>query len=193
MTDQTKATRATIQLGNLTIDGFMLPNGSYQMSLTQAAETVDLGVQNASDFLRSKALKSLAGEGYTPQTFEIETDDQTRGQGRFRGLPLEIVRKYWLYQASRGNKKAIALCDALMAETLERRFDRAFGVTRPEEEWDRRLSDAIVAQLETTLSTAFEAADMATNRERLLEQQLRELGVEPWALPGDEDNEADRP
>jgi hypothetical protein len=183
---ETRATRATVTLGSIIIDGFMLPDGSYRMSLTQAAETVDLGVQNASDFLRSKALKSLAGEGYTPQTFEIETDDQIRGQGRFRGLPLEIVRKYWLYQASRGNKKAIALCDALMAETLERRFDRAFNVTRPEDEWDRRLSEAIVNQLESDLSSAFEEADTALSREKLLEQQLRELGVEPWALPGDE-------
>jgi hypothetical protein len=185
MTDSVKATRATVTLGTLTIDGFMLPNGEYRMSLTQTAETVDLGVQNASDFLRSKALKSLAGEGYTPQTFEIETDDQVRGQGRFRGLPLEIVRKYWLYQASRGNKKAIALCDALMAETLERRFDRAFNVTRSEDEWDRRLADAIINQLENVASNAFNEADAATSRERLLEQQLRENGIEPWALPGD--------
>ncbi len=155
------------------------------MSLTQAAETVDLGVQNASDFLRSKALKSLTGEGYTPQTFEIETEDQVRGQGRFRGLPLEIVRKYWLYQASRGNKKAIALCDVLMAETLDRRFDRAFGIARSEDEWDQRLSEGIIAiaKLENDLSNAFEEADTASSREKLLEQQLRELGVEPWALP----------
>lgn len=153
------------------------------MSLTQAAETVDLGVQNASDFLRSKALKSLAGESYTPQTFEIETEDQVRGQGRFRGLPLEIVRKYWLYQASRGNKKAIALCDVLMAETLDRRFDRAFGIARSEDEWNQRLSVGIIAQLENDLSSAFEEADTALSREKLLEQQLRELGIEPWALP----------
>jgi hypothetical protein len=185
VTDSVKATRATVTLGSIVIDGFMLPDGAYRMSLTQAAETVDLGVQNASDFLRSKALKSLAGEGYTPQTFEIETEDQVRGQGRFRGLPLEIVRKYWLYQASRGNKKAIALCDVLMAETLDRRFDRAFGIARSEDEWDQRLSEGIIAiaKLENDLSNAFEEADTASSREKLLEQQLRELGVEPWALP----------
>lgn len=185
MIDSVKATRATVTLGSIVIDGFMLPDGAYRMSLTQAAETVDLGVQNASDFLRSKALKSLAGEGYTPQTFEIETEDQVRGQGRFRGLPLEIVRKYWLYQASRGNKKAIALCDVLMAETLDRRFDRAFGIARSEDEWDQRLSEGIIAiaKLENDLSNAFEEADTASSREKLLEQQLRELGVEPWALP----------
>jgi hypothetical protein len=166
---ETRATRATVQLGTLTIDGFMLPDGSYRMSLTQTAETVDLGVQNASDFLRSKALKSLAGESYTPQTFEIEAEDRVRGQTRIRAVPLEVVRRYWLWQSTRGNKKAIALVDALMAETIDRRFDRAFGVNRSEDDWDKRLSDSIIFQLETTLSTAFEAADMALNRERLLE------------------------
>jgi hypothetical protein len=34
-----------------------------------------LGVQNASDFLRSKAIKGLLGEAYTPQIFEIEPTD----------------------------------------------------------------------------------------------------------------------
>lgn len=42
---ETKAPRATVQLGSIVIDGFMLPNGEYRMSLTQTAETVDLGVQ----------------------------------------------------------------------------------------------------------------------------------------------------
>lgn len=34
---------------------------------TQAAQCVGLKVQNISDFLRSKAFKSRAGKGYTPQ------------------------------------------------------------------------------------------------------------------------------
>jgi len=38
-----------------------------ERSPTQAAECVGLKVQNVSDFLHSKAVKALAGEGYTPQ------------------------------------------------------------------------------------------------------------------------------
>ena len=64
---------------------------------------------------------------------------------------LEVIRRYWLYQASRGNKKAIALVDALMAETIDRRFDAAFGVTRTEQERDDRLS-AQIQQLESDLA-----------------------------------------
>jgi len=71
----------------------------------------------------------------------------------------------------------------MLTETLERRFDRAFGIARSEDEWDQRLSEGIIVQLENDLSSAFEEADTALSREKLLEQQLRELGVEPWALP----------
>ncbi len=92
-----KATRATVMIGSIAVEGFMLPDGSYRMSQTQAAETVGLKVQNVSDFLRSKALKSLMGEGYTPQIFEIDPEsEQSRGQSRIRALPLEVVSAYWL-------------------------------------------------------------------------------------------------
>jgi len=192
MTESVKAARSSVQLGNLTIDGFMLPDGSYRMSQTQAAEAVDLERRNVSDFLRSKAVKSLLGEGYTGtiserEEIEIESEPGKRGQSRFLAMPLEVVSAYWLWQSHRGNKKALALCVALLTETLERRFDDAFGISRSEDDWNQRLSDRIVAQLENDLSAVMAEADAAIDRERLLERQLRELGVEPWALPNAEE------
>ena len=35
-----RAVRASVQIGSLTVDGFVLPDGSYRMSQTQAAECV---------------------------------------------------------------------------------------------------------------------------------------------------------
>jgi hypothetical protein len=40
MTESVRAFRASVQIGSLTVDGLMLPNGSYRMSQTQAAECV---------------------------------------------------------------------------------------------------------------------------------------------------------
>ncbi len=183
-----KAVRAVVPLGGLTIEGFMMPDGSYRMSLTQSAECVGLAVQNASDFLRSNALKGLTGEGYTPQISEIEVEpdpNQTRGGTRIRAVPLEIVRKYWLWQAHRGNKKALALVDALMAETLERRFDAAFGVSRSESYRNELLAQRN-QQLERNLTVLGEgfAMDDELRRERdYLERLLRENGIDPWGLP----------
>ena len=59
MSESIKATRATVAIGMLTVDAFMLPAGSYRMSQTQASEAVGLSRQNVSDFLCSNAIKTL--------------------------------------------------------------------------------------------------------------------------------------
>ena len=68
VTESIRATRADVQIGSLKIDGFMLPDGSYRMSLPQAAECVGKPEINARRFLTSKAIKALLGEGYTPDS-----------------------------------------------------------------------------------------------------------------------------
>ena len=189
MTDSVKATRATVTLGSLTVDGFMLPDGSYRMSQTQVAECIQDDAVYARNFLASRALKALRGEGYTPETFEVDHSGQSRGQTRIQGWTLDIVYAYWVYRCHKGHKQAFALVVALGTETLERRFDRAFNITRSEDDWDKRLSTSIINQLENNLSDAFAEADAALSREKLLEQQLRQNGIEPWALPSDEEGD----
>jgi len=181
-----KAIRATVQLGALSIDGFMLPDGSYRMSQTQAAESVEKPEINARRFLDSKAIKALLGKDYTPDTIDIESEAQRRGQSRFNALPLEVVTAYWFNQATQGNKQAMSLVWALLTESLERRFDQAFGVTRTEGERNTRLSERIVEQLENDLRAAFdfEAATRAEND--YLMGVLKQNGIDPWALPQDE-------
>jgi len=186
MTDSTRATRATIRLGSLEIDGFMLPDGSYRMSQTQAAEAIEKPEINARRFLGSKAIKALLGEGYTPDTIEIESE-QTRGQGRFNALPLPVVTAYWFTQASQGDKQAQTLVWALLTESLERRFDSAFGVTRSEDDFNQRLSDRIIAQLENDLGEAFNVDSALRHENEYLMQVLRDNGIDPWALPSNEE------
>ena len=86
-----------------------------------------------SDFLRSNALKACC-KGYTSTIFEreeieIESEPGSRGQSRFLSVPPEIASAYWLWQAHRGKKAALALCVGLITESLKRRLDEAFGVT----------------------------------------------------------------
>lgn len=184
-----KAQRAEIQLGPHAIEGFMLPDGSYVMSQSQAAELIGENEINARRFLDSKGIKALLGEGYTPDTFEIERDpEQGRGQGRIRGLPLEIVSAFWLQQTFKGNAQARGLCMALMRETLERRFDAAFGVTRSEDERNQRLSERN-AELERALRILSEGMAMEDELLRRLEQHERwfkATGYSPYELPTEE-------
>ncbi|MEM6437476.1 MAG: hypothetical protein AAF773_27015, partial [Cyanobacteria bacterium P01_D01_bin.115] len=125
------------------------------------------------------------GKGYTPDTIEVESTGQVRGQGRINALPLEVVTAFWVWQCSQGNKQAIALVMALATETLDRRFDTAFGVSRTEGEYNQRLSDR-VERLQGDLDRLGEA--YAENDDRLerisrLEDQVRRLGEEPEQIP----------
>jgi hypothetical protein len=173
MTESIKATRASVQIGALEVDGFMLPDGSYRMSQTQAAEAVGLSRRNVSDFLRSNAIKALLGEGYTGtilerEEIEIEPEPGKRGQSRFMAMPLEIVSAYWQWQSHRGNKKALALCIALM-----------------------RLQERL-QQLETELNRlgeAFAMDDQIRAERDYFERLLLQHGIDPWALPNTEDQD----
>jgi hypothetical protein len=189
MSESIRATRATVRIGSLTVDGFMLPDGSYRMSQTQAAECVNKPEINARRFLDSKAIKALLGEGYTPDSIEVESSEQSRGQTRFNALPLEVVTAYWFTQASQGNQQALSLVWALLTETLERRFDTAFGVTRSEADWDERLTQR-VQQLEKVLADLGEgfAIEDDIRRERdYFERLLLQHGIDPWSLPSSEE------
>ena len=190
MTEPIKASRATIRLGSLAVDGFMLPDGTYRMSQTQAAECVGKPEINARRFLDSKAIKALLGQGYTPDSIEIESDpSQLRGQSRFNALPLEVVTAYWLTQAGEGNKQALSLVWALLTESLERRFDAAFGIARTEGEREENLATRI-QRLERELKMlgdAYAIEDDIRMQRDYFERLLREHGIDPWEIPGSEE------
>lgn len=189
MTDSVKATRATVQIGSLSIDGFMLPDGSYRMSQTQAAECIGKPEINARRFLDSKAIKALLGEGYTPDSIEIEPgEDQVRGQSRFNALPLTVVTAYWFNQANQNNSQALSLVWAMLTESLERRFDTAFGIVRSELERNERLPQQIQT-LEKDLiklGEAYAQDDEMRNRLDYYEQWFQERGIDPWKPPTSE-------
>jgi hypothetical protein len=190
MSESTKATRATVAIGALTVDAFMLPNGSYRMSQAGAAVAISDSPVYALRFLKTNDSKLLLGEGftdYTPDVIEVESEPNVRGQTRINALPLEIVAAYWMYRAFKGNKTAFILSGALLTESLERRFDDAFGIIRTELERNDRLSDRI-NQLESDfikLGQGF-ALDDEIRRERdYFESLLKQNGIEPYNLPSD--------
>ena len=185
------AQRATIQIGVFEVEGFMLPDGSYRMSQSQAAECVGLKPQNVSDFLRSKTIERLLGDGYTLQIsgaeeVEISAENQSRGQSRFRAIPLEAVIAYWQWQSHRGNKTALNLCVALSLETLERRFDAAFGVERSEQDRDERLASTL-EQMEGYLKGAMDYEVLAQADSQYLRNWITQMGYDPDDLPDPSD------
>ncbi|MEE3719464.1 hypothetical protein V2H45_22220 [Tumidithrix elongata RA019] len=188
MTDSIKATRAIVQIGALAVDGFMLPDGDYRMSQAQAAGAIDEPPVYALRFLASNDSKAILGKGYTdytPESVEVQNDGSGRGQTRINALPLELVAAYWLYRSHKGNKKAFALCWAILTESLERRFDNAFGVTRTEQEREDLLSGR-VSQLQSDLERLGEAYaldDVARQERDRYYAQLLQHGITPDAVP----------
>ena len=114
MDESYTTTRATIQIGTqsgtLIVDGFMLSDGSYRMSLSQSAGAVGVGPQNASDFLRLKAAKLLLdqGDGVNNIQIELAHSTHTHGRSRLRTMSLEAVTAYWKWQAFSGNRDALS-------------------------------------------------------------------------------------
>lgn len=167
----------------------MLPDGSYRMSQTQAAETIDESPVYALRFLRSNDSKALLGEvytDYTPESVEFEPEPGKRGQTRINALPLDVITAYWLTRAYKGNRKAFLLSWTLLTESLERRFDEAFGVTRTKLERNELLSQR-VQELERDISEAFWVEDEIRIERDHYERLLRENGIEPWGLPAADD------
>ncbi len=194
-------THAIIQIGTFKkFDGFKTKEGMYVMSQTQTAETVGENKQNVSDFLRSKAFKTIWGEGFTSQTFEVEDSTQLIGQPRINGLPLKIVIIYWNYRSYRGNKEAYKILSVLALDSLEDHFRHAFGETATMEERRQRI-DAYVQELEERLNAAnetiaqqeldlrqsWEEYDVQQSYQDEYDRQLREHGINPWAVPNTED------
>jgi len=200
MSESIKATRATVAIGDLIVDAFQLPDGSYRMSLSQAAECVGKPARGTFDFLQSKALKRLLGEvqgtfdflpdastdNYQPENLTVDIGEGgSQGQTRIRGLPLELVALYWAWESFRGNRSALLMTVSLTTESLERRFDDAFGVIRTEKERNQRLSQQN-KQLKQDLAYLGEsfALDDDIRRERdYLLLVLRDNGLDPYALP----------
>ena len=138
MTKSVRAVRASVKIGSLTVDGFMLPDGSYRTQPNQSRRSSGLIPAQRVRFFTFKRPEKLASKSYTSTMFEreeieIESEPGSRGQSRFLSVPPKIASAYWLWQAHRENKAALALCMGLITESLERRVDEAFGITRTRE------------------------------------------------------------
>jgi hypothetical protein len=103
-----------------------------------------------------------------------------------------VVTAYWVYECSKGNERAVLLVMALAIESLERRFNDAFGVNLTEAEYNRRLSERLQkAESDLTrLGEAYAEPDILREQVTHLEQQIRDMGGEPcWQMPSIEEGE----
>ena len=176
-----KARRATIVLGDISLDVFQLPDGSYRMSQTQVAEAVGLDESYTRRFLSSKWLKALPDKDRSSGDFQ-EIEYEGRGKP-IKAIPLETAALFWVYQVWQKNRQAIALVVACIRETLTRRADTAFGVARSEAEYEAATTELMqllgrVARERDILLENYDIDDIARQNHddawREVERVLRE-------------------
>ena len=136
MSNSTKrATRATVQIGDIPIDVYQLPDGSYRLGGRQVTDAVKEDSKSLPRFYGVKTLKALPGADGSLRQVRADSGET------FIPVAIEDAVGFWAgMMTSKGNIDAQALIVALATETLERRADRAFGVKRQEEEYDAALA-----------------------------------------------------
>lgn len=118
----TKAERAVILIGDISINVYMLPDGSYRLAGRNVTDAVEEPPMSLSQ------VKSVTGESFIPVSIDDAVD-------------------YWFEMGCKGNAKAKAISKALMAESVERRADIAYGKLRSEDERNQRLKTRMDGKL----------------------------------------------
>jgi len=126
----TKAIVAKIDLGFEKFDGLMLPDGSYAIAVPQIADLIGLSKQYA-----SRDIKRLLGkDSNLPKT----TTEYAKAAVNI--VDLATFRKIIRELDRQGNPIASALIDVFIQESIDRRYDTAFGKKVSESERNQILA-----------------------------------------------------
>jgi hypothetical protein len=134
-----KATRTTIKYGSVDLEVFMLPDGTYKLSQTQAGLSINKRPASLNEFLAGKSSEALPHKDSS--LVEVEID--SRPGIKFNAVPIKLIVSYWTYWANKGNTLAQALLAAGTEETINRLCDTAFNVIKSDEEYNNQTLDNI--------------------------------------------------
>ena len=126
----TKAIVSQIDLGFAKFEGLMLPDGSYAIGVSQIAELM----QSAKDH-SSRDIKALLGKGFQFAKIASELNPKA-----VNIVDLITFRKIIRALDKQGNPVASALVDAFIEESIDRRYDTAFGKKVTESERNQILA-----------------------------------------------------
>jgi hypothetical protein len=134
-----KATRTTIKYGSVDLEVFMLPDGTYKLSQTQAGLSINKRPASLNEFLAGKSSEALPYKD--SNLIEVEID--SRPGIKFNAVPIKLIVAYWTYWANKGNTLAQALLAAGTEETINRLCDTAFNVVKSDEEYHNQTLDNV--------------------------------------------------
>lgn len=135
MSNTIRAERATIQLGDIPIKVYRLPDGSYRLSGRNITEAIKEPANSIIRSMKVGALEALPNAG--SERYRISAGKEG---SPFTPVALEDAITYWGIRGQSGNARAIAILTACAIEAIERRADNAFGVERSESERNQLLA-----------------------------------------------------
>lgn len=129
----TKAIRIEIKLGDIPLNVYEMPNGSYKLAGRNVTDAIGMRAGSLSEKMGVKTLKALPHAGFDCPTIKANTGES------FIPVAIEDAVAYWGIMARSGNDKAYAVLVACAIEAIERRADHARGIQVKEEERNERL------------------------------------------------------
>ncbi len=177
-----KSQRQTIQIGDISLEVAMFPDGQYVFSQSEVAKVVDKNESSIRSFRQSKRLKAMLTEDSQFVNLTIEGSNKP-----IVPVSLEVAALYWQKCATLGNIKAQALVIALVKHSLYELVDRAFAVRRTQQERANQLLDDLsepgVARIELMRRSLEHQVvncppETTTERELKLKIRLAELELE---------------
>lgn len=132
-----KARRVQFSIGDIQMNGYLLPDGRKKLAGRNVTDAVGEEHKSLGRNWGVKSLKALPHADLSLPQIKADSGET------FIPVAIEDAVIYWQAMAERGNKKASALMIALATESVERRIDRALGIHVEESERDRQLLDRL--------------------------------------------------
>lgn len=128
-----KAKRVSIEIGTIKVFVYRTTENEYYLAGRNVTDAVKEDNKTLPRFYGVKSLNDLPHAPLSLRQIKAESGETI--------IPIAIqdAIDYWIGMIANGNAIAKALVSACAYETIERRADRAFGVTVSEEERDERI------------------------------------------------------
>ncbi|MGB3509698.1 MAG: hypothetical protein WBA93_10710 [Microcoleaceae cyanobacterium] len=131
----TKPVKATIYLGKIPLDVYQTDDKNYLLHIESVTGAIDEETRDIESFIKGKSELALPFKGCNLNRFEMFwVEDE---QVIIRSIPVRLATSYWHYRSKNGNKKADAIVQACIIESVKRRADSAFKVKRTEFDYNK--------------------------------------------------------
>lgn len=128
-----KAVRGVIHVGDIPLNVYLLPDGSYRLAGRNVTDAVGMRHGSLAEIMGVKSLKALPGAKDGLAGIKADTGES------IVPVAIEDAVAYWAILAGKANQKALALLQALAIESIERRADDYFGKQVSEFERNERI------------------------------------------------------